>query len=60
MLCKGKEIFLSGKEKSHLFIIIAAFFFFYGKNKSKTKNILYICSRNQNIGNKKSNKSSSS
>ena len=29
MLCKGKDLFLPGKEKCHLFIIFAANFDFY-------------------------------
>ena len=27
--CKGKDLFLSGKEKHHLFIIFAAIFVFF-------------------------------
>ena len=31
MPCKGKDLFLPGKEKHHLFIIFAANFDFFGK-----------------------------
>ena len=55
MSCKGKDLFLPGKEKCHLFILFAANFDFFGKKESKSKNILYFCSRIQNIENKKSN-----
>lgn len=54
MLCKGKDLFLPGKEKCHLFILFAANFVFFGKKESKSKNILYFCSRNQISENKKS------
>lgn len=31
--CKGKDLFLPGKEKRHLFIIFAAIFVFFGEKQ---------------------------
>ena len=39
--CKGKDLFLSGKEKHHLFIIFAAFFDFFLR-KTKLIEIIFV------------------
>ena len=38
--CKGKDLFLPGKEKRHLFIIFAAISVFFEKNKANRN---YFC-----------------